>query len=618
MNYLSVENLTKSYGEKVLFENISFGVDKGGKVAFVARNGTGKTSLFNILSGKDSPDSGRAVWRNDLRVGYLSQTPDLPSGKVIDAVLESSGDAAQAVKHYEQCLLQGAEGEALQLAMERMDQHQAWDFENRVRTILSKLGITNLDQEIGTLSGGQQKRVALARVLIGDPQFLLLDEPTNHLDMEMIEWLEEYLSAENITLFMVTHDRYFLDRVCTEIVELDQQELHRYKGNYSYFLEKRDERYQIAASSVDKARGLMRKELEWVRRQPKARGTKAKYRMDAFDDLKARASKRMEERALSPELNARRLGTKIVELHKVFKGYENLPLLKSFDYTFKRFERVGIVGKNGTGKTTLLKLITGQHEPDAGKVVIGDTVAFGHYSQQGLNLNGQKRIIEVIKDIAEYLPLTKGKKITAAQLLERFLFPRDQHYTYVHKLSGGEQKRLFLLTVLMQNPNFLILDEPTNDLDLVTLNVLEEFLQEFPGCLVVVSHDRYFIDKLVDHIFAFEEGGVIKDFPGNYTQYRAWKGQQKKEENKPKEDRKEKPKQSIRDKQRLSYKEKLEFERLTVEIEQMEARKITLAEFLNSGDTDHQKLMEAGEELGILVPSLEEKEMRWLELSELA
>jgi len=617
MNYLSVENVDKSFSDKELFRGLTFGIDKGQKVAFIARNGAGKTTLLNILTGSDTPDAGLVVWRNDLRVGYLSQNPvfDLDD-TVLDAVFSDSGPITQAVKTYEEALLKSDAQEELQDAFELMDNLQAWDYESRVKTILSTLGLERLDQKVGTLSGGQKKRVALARVLIGEPQFIILDEPTNHLDMQMIEWLENYLASDQVTLFMVTHDRYFLDRVCNVILELDQKELHRYNGNYAYFLEKQAERHQVEGATVGKARSLMKKELEWVRRQPKARGTKAKSRLDAFDVLKEKASKRIDDRALQPEINSTRLGTKIIECHKVSKGYPDLMLIKNFEYTFQRFERVGIVGKNGAGKTTFLNLITGKDTPDTGKVVIGETVQFGYYTQSGMNINQDQRVIEVIKDIAEYLPMAKGKKLSASQLLERFLFPRDTQYNYVHKLSGGEQKRLFLLTILMGNPNFLILDEPTNDLDIVSLNVLEDFLQEFGGCLVVVSHDRFFIDKMVDHLFAFEGDGSIKDFPGNYSQYRDWKANQA-TESKAEVVKKDKPKQTIKEKKRLSYKEKFEFEQLGGQLEKLEAKKIELTELLNSGISDHEELLNTGDQLGKIVSELETKEMRWLELSEL-
>lgn len=619
MNYLSVENLTKSFGERVLFEDISFGIDQGQKVAFVARNGTGKTTLLRLLSGKDTPDSGLVTYRKEIKVGVLDQETSFDSNlTVMETVFHSGGEALQAIKNYEMALAKPDDHEAYQAAFERMELLNAWDYETRIKQILGKLRIDRLDQPVSTLSGGQRRRVALAQVLIDAPDFLILDEPTNHLDLEMIEWLEQFLNKDEQTVFMVTHDRFFLDRVCDVIIELDDQELHRYKGNYSYFLEKREERYQIQSAEISKARSLMKTELEWVRRQPKARGTKAKYRMDSFQELKKKASQRIEERELKIGLNTSRMGSKIVEFHKVKKGYDGIRILDQFDYVFRRTERVGLIGRNGSGKTTFLDMMTGSLEPDGGKVVIGETVVFGYYTQDGMNISDDKRVIEVIRDIAEYLPLTKGQKLTAAQLLERFLFPRDMHFNYVRKLSGGEKKRLYLLTILMQNPNFLILDEPTNDLDIMTLGVLEDFLQEFPGVLVIVSHDRFFMDKLVDHLFVLDGKGGLKDFPGNYSQYRIWADAQKKVERAEvkKQEAKTVREKPAAKKTKLTYKEKLEFEQLEKDIEVLEARKVVLTEIMNSGTADHEALMKAGEEMGTLITDLETKEMRWLELSE--
>ena len=609
MNYLSVENLSKSFGINSLFDGISFGIDYGQKVAFVANNGTGKTTLLNILSERDTPDSGTVTWRKGIKIGFLHQDPKLPEDcTVIEAVFVSENTTLSAIRQYEEAIQNPEDSEAYQAAFEQMDRLNAWDYETRIRQILSKLKIDRLDQQVSTLSGGQKKRVALAKILIDEPDFIILDEPTNHLDLEMIEWLERFLAKEETTIFMVTHDRYFLERVCDIILELDNKQLFRYKGNFSYYLQKRDERYANAAVELDKAKSLMKTELEWIRRQPKARGTKSKSRVDAFAELKKKASQRIEERDVQLEVNMSRLGSKIIELHKVKKSYGKLQILDSFDYVFQRNERVGIIGKNGVGKSSFLHLLTGNEEPDGGKIVVGETIVFGYYTQAGIKLNGSKRVIEVIKDIAEYIPLSKGRKMSAAQLLERFLFSRDDQYKFVEKLSGGERKRLYLCTILMQNPNFLILDEPTNDLDIGTLSVLEDFLGEFAGCLVIVSHDRYFMDKLVDHLFVFEGAGKISDFPGNYGQYREY---QKLKEAPKAQPAKAAPKPSTpkppSEKKKLTYKEKLEFEQLEKDIERLEARKIELTEILNSGITDHAKLMETGDELGVIVPETRRK-----------
>lgn len=629
MNFLSVENLTKSYGIHLLFDSISFGLDKGEKVALVARNGTGKTSLLNILTGKDTPDSGEVVYRKDIKVGFLPQIPILQENlTIMEEVFASGNDIIQAIKTYEACLATPEDEEALQAAFERMDSLGAWDYETRIKQILGKLNIDRLTQKIETLSGGQRKRVAMAKVLIEEPDLIILDEPTNHLDLEMIEWLENYLVKEDLTLLMVTHDRYFLERVCDVILELDQKTMFRYKGNYSYYLEKKEERRLNRESEVGKAKSLMKTELEWIRRQPKARGTKSKSRVDAFSDLKDRATQNLKVRQMELSVNMNRMGSKIIEMHKVRKSYDDLVILDGFDYVFKRGDRIGVIGKNGVGKTTFLNMLTGKEQPDGGKIVTGETIVFGYYTQSGMNLKDDKRVIEVVRDIAEYIPLAKGQKLSAANLLERFLFSRDKHWDYVAKLSGGEKKRLYLLTILMKNPNFLILDEPTNDLDIVTLSVLESFLMDFGGVLLVVTHDRYFMDKLVDHCFVFEGDGKIADFPGNYSIYRDWKvlndrqekkvGQAQKEKAKEKQKENAAPEKPAAEKKKLSYKEKLEFEQLGKDIERLEARKIELTEFLNSGASDHQKLIETGDELGKIIPELEEKEMRWLELSEYA
>lgn len=645
MNYLSVENVSKSYGERVLFADVSFGLDKGSKMALVARNGTGKTTLLRMLANQESPDTGNVTFRKGIKVGFLMQDPEMDAeASILETILSGTHPTVQAVRQYEEALENPSDQEALNKAMEQMHQLNAWDFEARVREVLGKLAVDMPMRKTGSLSGGQRKRVAMARLLIHEPDLMILDEPTNHLDLEMIEWLEEYLVRFTGAVFMVTHDRYFLDRVCDEIVEMDEQRIYKHRGNYQTYLENHASRKETQATNIEKAQNLYRKELDWMRRQPKARTTKSKARIDSFGDIKKVAKTRIDDRKVELEINMHRLGSKILELHNVGKSFDGKQLLHKFDYKFQRKERVGIIGRNGTGKSTLLNLITGALQPDAGKIVVGETVVFGYYHQDGIKLSEEKRVIEVVKDIAEYIPLTKGRKLWAGELCERFMFDRKQQYDFVSKLSGGERRRLYLLTILMKNPNFLILDEPTNDLDILTLNVLEEFLLDFPGCLLVVTHDRYFMDKLVDHVFVLEGNGQSRDFPGNYTQYRSWKQQQKRSdaaqpqkaasegpassggqrpapsgvqgpapsavEGRP--DKKDKPKT------RLSYNEKREFEQLEKDLPELEKRKEALTEFMNSGTTDHEELLAKGKELEALIDELEEKEMRWLELSEFA
>lgn len=621
MNYLSVEELSKRYGEKLLFGNLSFGISKGQKVALVAANGTGKTSLLRVLAGLDQPDSGQVVFRSDIKVAYLPQEHGLDESKsVIDAVFSSDLPMMKAVRDYELALENGAKGAEFERASAEMDRLQAWDYEAQASAILGILDIHDLDKRLGLLSGGQQRRVALAKVLLEDPDFLIMDEPTNHLDLEMIEWLETYLIRSNMTILMVTHDRYYLESVVNEIIELEDGQLYKYKGNFSYFLEKKDERTAQEASSVEKARNLMKKELEWVRSSPKARTTKSKSRLDRFDVIKDAARGKKDQEGIKAEVNMERLGGKILELHNVKKSFGDLAIINGLDYTFKRAERVGIVGKNGSGKSTFLKLITGQLEPDGGKVVVGDTVKFGYYSQDGISLKPGQRVIEAIREIAEVIPLKKGQKLTAAELLERFMFPRKRHFEYIEKLSGGEKKRLYLCTVLMKNPNFLILDEPTNDLDIFTLSALEEYLEQFNGCLIIVSHDRYFMDKLVDHVFWFKGAGEIKDVPGNYTIYREYLDEERQRE-KEMQEQVSKPQaaspQKKKDQKRLGFKEKYELEQLEKEMPELEGRKKVLESKLASGDGSHEDLMKWSEELGELTDKLDEMEMRWLELSEL-
>ena len=624
MNYLSVEELTKSFGIRVLFDKISFGIDKGQKVAFIAKNGTGKSTFLRILSGLETYDSGNVVFRKDIKVGYLHQTPQFDKSVTIsEAIFKANTPEINAIKEYELALLHPDDNEKMQKAFNKMDELKAWDYETRIKQILGQLKIHNLEQQIKELSGGQLKRIALAQVLIENPDFIILDEPTNHLDLDMIEWLENYLSKENITLLMVTHDRYFLERVCNEIIELDNKTLYRYKGNYSYFLEKKQERIEIFEANVDKAQNLYRKELEWMRRMPKARGTKAKSREDAFYQTEKTAHQRLDKSKVDIQVNVSRLGSKILELHHLKKSFGNLKILDDFNYVFKKNERIGIVGKNGVGKTTFLDIIMEKQPVDAGKVSVGETVVFGYYTQSGINLKDDKKVIEVIKDIAEYIPLTKGKTLSAAQLLEKFLFTRDMHYNFVEKLSGGEKRRLYLLTILMKNPNFLILDEPTNDLDIVTLNVLEDFLEDFQGCLIVVTHDRYFMDKLVDHLFVFEGNGKIIDYIGRYSDYRL---ELKEREALEKEAEKQKnvtqtvveqPKQE-QPKTKLSFKEKFELEQLEKELPQLEEQKEKLIAQLADSSTNHEELVKLTQKLGFVTKQLDEKTDRWLILSEIA
>jgi ATP-binding cassette subfamily F protein uup len=523
MNLLTVENISKSFGELSLFSNISFGINKDQKIALIAKNGSGKTSILNILSGKDVSDSGQINSRKGIRISFLEQEPELdPKLSVEETIFASDNEVLKVIQNYEHALLNPEDAEAYQKAFEAMERYDAWDFETQYKQILFKLKLEDLDVKVGLLSGGQKKRLALANALINRPDLLILDEPTNHLDLEMIEWLEQYFAKENMTLFMVTHDRYFLERVCNEIIELDNGQLYSYKGNYSYYLEKKEARMEQEAVEHHKSKILFKKELDWMRRQPKARTTKSKSRIDDFHSIKEKASQRRKEHEVQLEINMERMGSKIVELHKISKSFPNKPILDKFEYNFLKGERIGIIGKNGTGKSTFLNILSGSVQPDSGKVVIGETIKFGYYTQKGITIKEGQKVIDVIREFGDYIPLMKGKQISAQQLLERFLFDRKKQYDFVEKLSGGERKRLYLCTVLIQNPNFLILDEPTNDLDIVTLNVLESFLLDFPGCLLVVSHDRYFMDKIVDHLFVFRGNAEIEDFPGNYSDFRTY------------------------------------------------------------------------------------------------
>ncbi len=620
MNYLTLEKVTKTYGDKVLFKDINLHINRGDKVALVAQNGTGKTTLLRLIAGEEKGEGEhcKVLMHRDIRVGYLRQEPDFPDDwTVMETIFESENPLIKAIRVYEEALLYPKDEKNMQAALTRMEDLKAWDFEAKIKEILFKLNITELNKEVGTLSGGQRKRLALAKLLIDEPEFLILDEPTNHLDLDMIEWLEEYLRQASLTLFMVTHDRYFLERVCTFIVELDRETLHKYNGNYSDFLEKKATRFENEALEVEKARKLMKRELEWIRRMPKARGTKAKSRVDAFDKIKEKASARIQKQEIQIDIKGARLGSKILEVNYITKQYGNKVLIKDFFYKFKKNERVGIVGKNGVGKTTFLKLLTKEIRPDSGTVTIGGTVQFGHYTQDGIQVATDKRVIDVITDIAEYIPLEKGQKLTASQLLERFLFDKKHQQVLVSQLSGGERRRLYLLTVLMQNPNFLILDEPTNDLDILTLNVLENFLMDFPGCVLIVSHDRFFMDKLVDHLFIFEGDGIIRDYNGNYTEYRANKKLEDRTQEKAPKEKKAKTK-SEEEKRRLTYMERKEFDRLEKELEKLEARKTELTEKFNDSNLSSEEIQKFSIELGQIKQEIDEKEMRWLELSELA
>ncbi len=618
VNYLSVENISKSYGERILFTDISFGINQGQKIGFVAKNGTGKTSLLNILSGADVPDTGEVVYRKNLKVSFLSQEPNLDSKLTIEeTILASDNPILHTISKYERALENPEDTEAYQAAFDAMDAQNAWDFETKYKQILSKLKLDDLNQKVASLSGGQKKRLALAIALLTSPDLLVMDEPTNHLDLEMIEWLEELFAKENFTLFMVTHDRYFLERVCNEIIELDEGNLYSYKGNYSYYLEKRDARIENQATETEKAKQLYKKELDWMRRQPKARTTKSKSRIEDFHEIKSRASKRRNDHEVQLELNMERLGTKVVELHNISKAYDDKQLFTNFEYNFLRGERVGIIGKNGTGKSTFLNILTGKQEPDTGKVVIGETVKFGYYTQKGINIKEGQKVIDVVREFGDYIPLKKGRQISAQQLLERFLFDRKKQYDFVDKLSGGERKRLYLCTVLIRNPNFLILDEPTNDLDIVTLNVLESFLLDFPGCLIVVSHDRYFMDKIVDHLFVFRGNGEVSDFPGNYSDYRTY--EDSKPKNEPKAETVDTTKTDWKKdttKAKLSYHEQKEHRNLEKEIAKLEKEKEALQNKFATENWDGEEIDKQSLKLQELIDAIEEKEMRWFELSE--
>ena len=620
MNLLSIEGISKSYGEKVIFKPISFGINKGQKIALIAKNGSGKTSILNIIAGEDTPDEGNVIYRKGIRVAYLAQEPKLDVKLTVEeSILQADNPTLKVIAAYEKALENPDDQEAYQKAFEAMDQNQAWDFENQYKQILFKLKLNDLSALVGSLSGGQKKRIALCNALLRQPELIILDEPTNHLDLEMIEWLEDYFAKEKLTLLMVTHDRYFLERVCNEIIELDEGNLYTYKGNYSYYLEKREARLIQESVEAHKTKLHFKKELDWIRRQPKARTTKSKSRIEDFKVIKQKASQRRNEHEVQLEINMERLGSKMIEMHKVQKAYGDKIILNQFDYMFQKNDRIGIIGKNGTGKSTFLNLLTSNDTADAGKIVWGETLKFGYYTQNGIKVKEGQKVIDVIREYGDFIPLKKGRKISAQQLLERFLFDRKKQYDFVEKLSGGERKRLYLCTVLIQNPNFLILDEPTNDLDIVTLNVLESFLLDFPGCLLVVSHDRYFMDKIVDHLFVFQGEGVIEDFPGNYSDHRVYEDSKIEDKNathsaekKVKKEWKETPKKAV-----LTFDEQKEFKKIEKEIEKIELEKESIQNRFSTENLEPQKIEELSINLGKLDQKLDQKTTRWFELSAL-
>lgn len=640
MNYLSVESLSKSYGSKVLFEDINFGLNQGQRTALIAKNGAGKSTLLKIINGKEIADKGTVTFRKDITVTYLDQNPLFdPEITVIEAIYNTNNPILNAVRNYELALTEFEKDYndqtslRLEVCTSEMDKLEAWDVEAKVHEVVQRLKIAFLDKKIGNLSGGQKKRLALAKVLIDQPDLLILDEPTNHLDVEMIEWLENYLVSKDLTLLLVTHDRYFLDSVCTEIIELDNGKLFNYKGNFQYFIEKKAEREMIEGSEIDKAKNLYRRELEWVRKMPKARGTKAKYRVDAFQDTKEKAFSKRTEDKLELGMKMSRIGGKILEFHAIKKAFGDTKIVNDFSYIFKKGEKIGVVGKNGVGKSTFLNMIMGLENPDGGHISTGETIVFGYYSQEGLKLKEDKRVLDVVKDIAEFIPLADGSKLSASALLTKFLFPPDVQYSFVSKLSGGERRRLYLMTILIKNPNFLILDEPTNDLDIATLSVLEDFLTSFQGCLLVVTHDRYFMDKMVDHLFVFEGSGVLRDFPGNYTEYRAKKEQEEKDalskpqkETQPKIETTQAPVvtqvasqptvENNAQRKKLSFKEKHELDQLEKDIANLEKEKSELSQKINQGIDNHTEMLNCSERIGLIMSQLDEKSIRWLELSE--
>lgn len=626
VSYLQVDKLTKSFGDRILFEDISFGIAKGEHIGIIAQNGNGKTTLLNIIAGIEDYDSGSITFHSDIKVGYLMQNPSFaPELTILQACFNSPNETVQAISRYEKALYDN-EPQSLHDAIEEMDRLKAWEYEHRVKSILSKLNIRNFEQPVKELSGGQIKRIALANILITAPDLLILDEPTNHLDIEMTEWLESYLQHSNVTLLMVTHDRYFLDRVCTQILEIDDHTLYSYKGNFSYYLEKNQERIEVQNAEAARARNLFRKELDWMRRQPQARGTKARSRIDAFYALEEKTKQRRDTQTVKLDVKSSYIGSKIFEAQYVSKSFGDLKIVENFYYNFARYEKMGIIGANGTGKSTFVKMLVGEISPDSGRFDIGETVRFGYYCQEGLHFKEGMKVIDAIREIAEEIILDDGRKLSASQFLQHFLFPPQKQHDYIYKLSGGEKRRLHLCTVLMRNPNFLVLDEPTNDLDITTLSVLEEYLQGFKGCVIVVSHDRYFMDKVVDHLLVFEGNAVIKDFPGNYTDYREWKADKLREERQQENSEKEKKKQDKRQekaaahsnsKRRLTFKEKKELEELDKLLPQLEEEKSRLETKLSSGALSTDELYAHSTRISELIQLIDEKETRWLELSEI-
>lgn len=624
VSYLQVDRLTKSFGDLVLFQEITCGIAQGEKIGLIAKNGAGKTTLLNIIAGKESYDSGAVVFRSDLRLGYLEQSPSYPAGlTVLQACFYSQNETVRLIAEYEEAM-QHDDHTHLDDILMRMDHLKAWDYEQRAKQILSQLKITHFDQKVEELSGGQLKRVALANVLITDPELIILDEPTNHLDLEMTEWLEGYLSRQNISVLMVTHDRYFLDRVCNQIIEIDNRQVYQYKGNYSYYLEKRQERVETINIESERANNLLRKELDWMRRQPKARATKAKSRVDAFYELEKKAKQVRDGGQVSLDVKSSYIGTKIFEAQHVCKSYGEIKIVDDYNYVFARYEKLGIVGNNGTGKSTFIKMLMGEVVPDSGRFDVGETIRFGYYSQDGLQFDEQMKVIDVVQDIAEFVDLGDGKKMGVSQFLNYFLFSPDKQHSYVYKLSGGEKRRLYLCTVLMRSPNFLVLDEPTNDLDIVTLNVLEEYLRVFQGCVIVVSHDRYFMDKVVDHLLVFRGEADLKDFPGNYSQYRDWKEVQDQLEKEAETARR--PKTAVatnkphhtppQEKRKRTFNEGREYERLEAEIARLETEKAALEASMSSGSLNNDELMLQSARMAHVLDEIDEKSMRWLELSE--
>ena len=612
MNYLNAENISKSYGERTLFEGLSFSIHKGQKIAFIAKNGTGKTTILNIVAGVDYSDTGNITFRKDLIISFLPQDPVLDESLTIEqAIFKSNNPILKVIDNYQKALSNSENSEAYQKAFEEMELHHAWGFETLYKQILFRLKLEKLDQKISELSGGQKKRLSLANALINKPDLLILDEPTNHLDLEMIEWLESFFAKENITLFMVTHDRYFLERVCNEIIELDEKRLYSYKGNYSYYLNKKNNRLEREAVEQGKLKQLFKKELNWMRKQPKARTTKSKSRIEDFKEIKQKASKRRTDYKVQLELNMERLGNKILELHKISKSFKENIILDKFNYVFQKGERIGIIGKNGTGKSSFLDIITQKSYIDSGKIIVGETVKFGYYTQGGIEIKNDQKVIDVVRDFGDFIPLKKGKQISAQQLLERFLFSRNKQYDFVEKLSGGEKKRLYLCTVLIQNPNFLILDEPTNDLDIVTLNVLESFLLDFPGCIIVVSHDRYFMDKIIDHLFVFKGLGEIENFPGNYSDYRSYENSK----SITKKDVSKKPKRKNSSKTKLSYTEEKELKNIESKINSLGTERKKIEELFLDENLTQDKIIQLSSKLEEIINTISKKEQRWFDLS---